>query len=244
MLQDLHSHTFYSYCGKDDPEEVIRNAIINGLDVVGISDHYHGIVHNHPEITYHSDGAKLRLHREAMQRYYHHIKSLADKYKNEIDVRCGVEITTLDGGFHLLPDGVDVSYFDYVLIENFQHPDTSVDNVLDFAKRCNCPVTGFAHNDLPAYCEMKGFDMKEFFTSMAENNIFWEMNVNRDSKHNYYEHPYVKSFFGNEKLIQLVKETGVKLSVGFDGHILEEYDVDRVKDACKRIEELGLPLIR
>ena len=27
MIQDLHSHTYYSYCGKDSPEAVIKNAI-------------------------------------------------------------------------------------------------------------------------------------------------------------------------------------------------------------------------
>ena len=31
MLQDLHSHTYYSYCGKDSPEDVIKNAIAKVL---------------------------------------------------------------------------------------------------------------------------------------------------------------------------------------------------------------------
>ena len=34
MIQDIHSHTYYSYCGKDSPESVIINAIEKGLDVV------------------------------------------------------------------------------------------------------------------------------------------------------------------------------------------------------------------
>ena len=29
MIQDLHSHTYYSFCGKDNPESII-NAAING----------------------------------------------------------------------------------------------------------------------------------------------------------------------------------------------------------------------
>ena len=44
MIQDIHSHTYYSYCGKDSPEDVIKNAIASGIDIVGISDHYYGIV--------------------------------------------------------------------------------------------------------------------------------------------------------------------------------------------------------
>jgi predicted metal-dependent phosphoesterase TrpH len=27
MIQDLHSHTYYSFCGKDDPTDVIEAAI-------------------------------------------------------------------------------------------------------------------------------------------------------------------------------------------------------------------------
>ena len=30
------------------------------------------------------------------------------------------------------------------------------------------------------------------------------------------------------------------MSVGFDGHGLEDYDAKRVTDACRRLEELGI----
>ena len=86
--------------------------------------------------------------------------------------------------------------------------------------------------------------MVGFFKKMADNNIFWEMNVNRDSIHSYIEHEYVKTFFNDEKLINAVKESGLTLSVGFDGHKIEDYDVSRVIDACKKLEELNIPLIK
>ena len=136
MIQDLHSHTYYSYCGKDSPEAVIKNAIDNGLDVVGISDHYHGIVMCKNGFNYRSQEDKVTMHNNALKRYYEHIKLLAEKYKDYIDVWCGVEITTLDLGYTLLPDGVDVSVFDYCLIENFQYDDTTVNNIFDFVARC------------------------------------------------------------------------------------------------------------
>ena len=43
MLQDLHSHTFYSFCGGDEPEAVVEAAIAGGLDMIGITDHNYGI---------------------------------------------------------------------------------------------------------------------------------------------------------------------------------------------------------
>ena len=38
MIQDLHSHTYYSFCGKDAPETVIEAAIDGGIELFGIDD--------------------------------------------------------------------------------------------------------------------------------------------------------------------------------------------------------------
>jgi len=243
MIQDLHSHTYYSYCGKDSPEAVIKNAIANKLDLVGISDHYHGVVMSKPNFVYESHETKVKMHNNALKRYYEHIKTLAEKYKDYIEVWCGVEITTLDLGYTLLPDGVDVSFFDYCLIENFQLPETTVENVLDFVSRCRCKRTGFAHMDLPAYISSKELDAEAFFNAMKQQNVFWEINVNYDSIHGFKEHQYAKDFFENDNLLELVKKSGVKVSVGFDGHILEDYDADRVINACRKLEQLSVSMI-
>lgn len=244
MIQDLHSHTYYSYCGKDSPEAVIQNSIDKGLDVIGISDHYHGVVMCKKGFAYENDEAKVVMHNNAIKRYYEHIKLLAEKYKDYIDVWCGVEITTLDLGYTLLPDGVDVSLFDYCLIENFQYKETTVDNIFDFSARCGCEKIGIAHMDLPAYITEKGLDMAEFFGEMAKRNIFWEINVNYDSIHNYTEHRYAKEFFDDEKLLDIIRRSGAKVSVGFDGHKLEDYDAERVIAANRKMEELSIPLIK
>ena len=244
MIQDLHSHTYYSYCGKDSPEAVIKNAIANGIELMGISDHYYGVVMNRPGVPYDSDEHRIITHNNALKRYFEHIKVLADKYKDYIEVWCGIEITTVDKGFTMLPDGVDVSMFDYCLIENFQLQESAIDDVLAFAVRCACKKTGLAHVDLLAYLISKGLDIDEFFGKMKKQNIFWELNVNCDSKHNYREHQYVKDFFENDALLDAVKKSGIKMSVGFDGHRLEDYDVNRVVTACKRLEALSIPMIK
>ena len=36
MIQDLHSHTYYSFCGADTPEQVVETAIAG--DIIGIYD--------------------------------------------------------------------------------------------------------------------------------------------------------------------------------------------------------------
>ncbi len=243
MIQDLHSHTYYSYCGKDSPEDVIKNAIDKGLDIVGISDHYYGIVMCRKEFMYESDEVKVAMHNNAIKRYYEHLKLLAEKYKGHIDVWCGIEITTLDLGYTLLPDGVDISMFDYCLIENFQFEETTVDNIFDFVARCGCKKTGFAHVDLPEYINAKGLDMELFFKKMAEQNVFWELNVNYDSIHGFKEHKYAIDFFDNDALLEIIRKNNVKVSVGFDGHRLEDYDVSRVMYANRKLAELHIPVI-
>lgn len=244
MLQDIHSHTYYSYCGKDSPEEIIKNAIASGLDLVGICDHYYGIVMAKPGFVYADHNERVTLHTNALTRYYEHIKALAHKYRDYIDVWCGVELTTLDYGYTMLPDGVDVSFFDYCLIEYFQMPETVVEDVFEYAARCKCKRTGLAHADLPAYILSKGYDMDEFFRRMHDDGIFWEMNVNLDSIHKYREHQYVKDFFENKAISDMVKKHGVTLSVGFDGHRVEEYDANRVISACRRLEEMSVDMIK
>ena len=243
MIQDLHSHTYYSYCGKDSPEAVIENAIKNGIELVGISDHYHGVVMCKPGFDYGNTEEKVKMHNNAIKRYFEHINLLKEKYKDYIEVWCGVEITTLDLGYTLLPDGVDVSVFDYCLIENIQIKETTVEDVFEFAKRINCKRTGLAHMDLPAYIASKGFELDAFFKKMAEHNIFWELNVNYDEIHGYKEHKYVKDFFKSSELIDAAKKNNLTLSIGFDGHNLRDYDDKRVKNACNKLKELNLNMI-
>ena len=43
MIQDLHSHTYYSFCGADTPEAVVETAIAGGIELLGITDHSHGV---------------------------------------------------------------------------------------------------------------------------------------------------------------------------------------------------------
>ena len=77
---------------------------------------------------------------------------------------------------------------------------------------------------------------------MAEAGIFWEMNVTYDSTHHYIEHPYMLEFFRNEEQQAIIRESGVRLSVGFDGHKVEDYRPDRVADFCRRITAMGIKL--
>lgn len=92
---DLHMHT--TYCdGKNSPEEMILSAIDKGLKTVGISGHsFTGI------------DDVFGMSKENMQKYYDEIQLLKIKYKDKINVLCGIEQDSF-AGFPALN-------FDYVI---------------------------------------------------------------------------------------------------------------------------------
>ena len=246
MKQDLHSHTYYSFCGTDKPETLVEAAIEGGIELFGISDHAHGVGHGRKEVYYAAqDGVTFADYGRTLERYYDHICLLKEKYADRIKVLSGIEINTQKSiPRAALPAGVDVSFFDYCLVEQLDYEDSLTEgDIFSFAKRCGCKLCGIAHTDLFSHIARLGADPLDYFKRMAEEHIFWEMNVSYDKTHNYREHTYVNRFLTDEKQQEIVRESGVLLSVGFDGHHVEEYRPDRVADCCNSLKALGLPLV-
>ena len=245
MIQDLHSHTYYSFCGKDNPEEIVQAAIRGGIELFGITDHAHGVGHGRKAVyKAAADGVSFRDYERALIRYFDHMDLIRQKYKDQISILRGIELNT-QGNYPnaALPEGVDISFFDYCLIENLDYPESITGgDLFSFAKRCECPVKGVAHTDLFAHILARGEDPLAYFKRMAEENIFWEMNVTYDSIHKYREHPYVLEFFRNEAQQEIVRKSGVKVSIGFDGHRVEDYHPVRVAYFCHELEALGIPM--
>ena len=243
MIQDLHAHTYYSFCSKDKPEKVIETAILGGIQQFGISDHNYGIGCARKEFCW-DQGAKLDAdYGDTLVRYYDHMNLLRDKYAKKIKILCGIEICTLKSkDSYALPHSADVSFFDFALIENLDHP-MSITNgdLFSYAKRCKCPV-GVAHTDMFQFIESRGEDPYRYFRDMAQQGIFWEINVNYDSLHSFKNYDYATEFFKNKQQQEIVKRSGVRLSVGFDGHICSEYKAQRVHTACKLIKDMGIHL--
>ena len=245
MIQDLHSHTYYSFCGKDSPSAIVEAAINGGIELFGICDHTYGVGFGEWS-AYEApiDMVPNRYDPLALRRYYEHISSLKEKYSADIRILCGIEVATDSSRIKApLPDDADVSFFDYCLIESLARDDsTTKGDLFAYAKRCGCASVGIAHTDMFSFISSLGEDPYRYFKRMAEADIFWEMNVSYDSIHGYREHKYMLEFFKNEEQQAIVRESGVRLSVGFDGHRVEDYLPMRVADYCKRITSLGIKL--
>jgi len=246
MKQDLHSHTYYSFCGADRPEAIVEAAITGGIELFGICDHAYGVGHGRLAVYQAAErGKDFADYGRTLERYYDHISLLKGKYAGRIKVLSGIEINTQRNlPQAALPDGADVSFFDYCLIENLDDANSITGgDIFSFAKRCGCQACGIAHTDLFAHIERLGADPLDYFQRMAEEHIFWEMNVSYDQIHNYREHAYVKRFLVDEAQQEIVRKSGARLSVGFDGHRVGDYRPDRVVDCCNTLQTLGLPLV-
>ncbi len=235
MIQDLHSHTYYSHCGKDDPRVMIEAAIAGGIELFGFSDHNYGIAAKRPnEFRKGQEG-------DCYRDYFDYITQLKEEYKHRITILRGIEVRVWKNGQEL-PDDADVSYYDYAFIECLDFPETVAnDDLFGYAKRLGCPC-GLAHTDMFQYIESIGEDPETYFRKMAEADIFWELNVNYDSIHGWREHEYVTRFFADKKQQDIIRRSGVKLSIGFDGHNVEDYLPERIRNFCARLERLGLPM--
>ncbi|MBO7214960.1 MAG: PHP domain-containing protein [Clostridia bacterium] len=244
IIQDLHAHTYYSFCCKDKPEKVVETAIAGGIQMLGFCDHSYGVGCARTEFCY-DKGTNLSAdYGLTLQRYYDHMSAVRDKYRNRIKILCGIEVSTLiSNDSYALPDGADVSMFDFALVENLDQigRSTARGDIFSFAKRLKCPV-GIAHTDMFRFIDRLGEDPLKYFKKMAEAGIFWEINVNFDSLHQFKTHDYVTEFFKNKRQQEIIKQSGVRLSVGFDGHNVREYKAPRVKNACNMLKNMGIRL--
>ncbi len=78
-LQDLHTHT--TYCdGKNTPEEMVQAAIAKGMKRIGFSGHS-------PSPC----GEDYAMKPEEIATYIAQVRALAEKYKDGIEVLCGIE---------------------------------------------------------------------------------------------------------------------------------------------------------
>ena len=232
MIHDIHSHTYYSFCGRDDPHLTVDAAIAAGIECFGICDHNYGITR---------DGNPGQI-----DEYLEFLDRIKDEYKDRIKLVRGIEICTLDR--HRLLDGADISHFDYCLIENLDSDESIIrpdergeSGIFEYAKFLGCPKVGIAHTNLFAFINRLGADPYEFCSRLAQSGVFWEMNMNYDSIHSYREHRYVKDFAASEYQQDIIRRSGLQIAVGFDGHKVEDYRPDRVIGMCRLLEEKDIP---
>lgn len=167
---------------------------------------------------------------ENLPMYYRHIRHCQLKYADKIRVLCGLEIGTRPAPPESLPRATEL--FDYVLFESLDD-ERAMDfyEFLEWRRLFKCKV-GLAHTDIFKLGERYGMDIIKI---MRDNDIFWELNTSG----NYI---YYYDFLTNEKKQQLIKESGIPVSIGSDTHAVVEYRKKQVRRANELLQKLGIPL--
>jgi histidinol phosphatase-like PHP family hydrolase len=167
MIQDLHSHTYYSFCGKDSPETIINAAINGGIELFGICDHNHGVgFGSYDAFTAPIEAVPHKYGKFAYQKYFEHLTLLKEKYADKITLLRGIEITAhLDIPKIAPPDDADFSIFDYCMVENPNLENSVIKrDLFTYAEGLGCKNVGVAHTDMFGFIE-------EGFNNFLKTNI-------------------------------------------------------------------------
>lgn len=213
MLQDLHNHTYFSYDGSDSPEMLAENAILCGIDTVGICDHQF------------TEGFSL-------DEYVRKLRTVKDRYQGVCDVKIGLEIGTRPSPDNLLARSAS-KVLDYCLFESLDS-ERAMDlyEFLEWRRLFTCPV-GLAHTDIFALSKRYGIDMLKV---LKDNDIFWEINTSG----NYV---YYYDFISNPEKQKAVSDSGIMLSIGSDTHRITDLSKAKLVSANELAKSLGNRII-
>ena len=210
---DMHNHTTWSD-GAHGVDKIVKNAIKNGVAIVGISDHF-----NTTMCQSVSDSN--------FKQYLESLEEIKHKYKNKIEVLAGIEISMSKKWCQVdkLPYDT-INMLDYVL---FEHVDLFSDSVTlkeinKYTSKVTCKK-GLTHTSLFSLGEMYGMD--NVIKTLKDNDLFWELNVNPNSE----DFNYIIRNKNNDLVTELfnkLKEGGIKITVGSDTHSVYSYDIDRL----------------
>lgn len=161
--QNLHTHTTYAD-GKDTPEKLILEAIKRGFSSLGFSEHSYMSFSDYP----------YQMTIEEMVNYKAEIKALKEKYRESIDIFCGLEyefyssvptdeLDYIIGSVHYLEIGGKILGFDRGLSETLEYLNTNFSgDGLSFAEKYFETVSR-----LPSRGK---FDVIGHFDLLAKNN--------------------------------------------------------------------------
>lgn len=213
-LTDWHNHTLWSD-GIHTPKVIIENAIKNGVESIGISDHFATSKCNSIPVS-------------KLDRYIKGIDKLKNFYDNKINILTGVEVCTSSIWCNMkLLDKKVLNKLDYVLFEYVESFSDSfnLEDLKEYRKDLSCKV-GLAHTN--PFILMKKYDLEYIAKFLSEENIFWEINVNEG--YEYFDE-IVENFDCEEvkRLFNIFKKHGVEITVGSDTHSLQWYNIERLK---------------
>lgn len=233
MYANFHTHTYLCGHAVGEPEEYVKTAIKNGLEILGFSDH----------VPYPFDGGyrnPIRMEVSETQIYVNMLNELKEKYKEKIKIYIGYEAEYYPKYFDKMID--NIKGCDYIILgqhalynekegiwSRYETNDKAlltqyVDQVCEAADTDR--FTYIAHPDLSGFTGDEDFyreEMTRLCMHMKKRNLPLEINLLGLSEKRHYP---------NDVFWQLAAACGNKAILGCDAH-----DPEAVGN--KKIEILG-----
>lgn len=109
MKANYHTHTYYCHHAINTPREYVENAINNGLEILGFSDH-------NPCPFTNGFTSDYRINLESTKSYIDEIKSLRDEFKYKIKILIGYETEYYPAEFETTMNFIRQFECDYMIL--------------------------------------------------------------------------------------------------------------------------------
>lgn len=245
-MYNFHNHTYRCGHATGTDEEYVLEAIKNGYEVMGFSDHA-------PYLFPKSHHSGYRIQLDKAQDYANSIKALKEKYKSVIDIKLGYELEYFPALWDEEIEYLKGFEYDYLILgqhytdneyEPFAHySGHETDSVAVLDKYISQVIIGaktgyftyIAHPDLINFTGDKEVylkKMKNMIETLKELDIPLEFNFLGYTSHRNYPNPDVW---------KIIAEVGNRVVIGLDAHKPEVYsDKENLKKAHEYLNDLGI----
>ena len=248
MTYNYHTHTFRCHHASGTPEEYILRAITGGIKRMGFSDHI--------PLRF-SDGfeSKFRVCVDEGKAYCQEIKALAEKYRDQIEIKVGFEMEYYPALFdEMLKNALEYGAEYLILGQHFYAPEnlggqhtTKADENAEHLQEYVATViegmekgvfTYIAHPDVFNFigdAELYRRQMRKLCIAARERNVPLEINFLGIRQGRGYPDPVFWQIAGEEK---------APVTFGFDAHEAESaFDAVSLEKAEEMVKKYNLNYI-
>lgn len=254
MIYNYHTHTTRCHHAVDSDEEYIQSAIKAGIKYLGFSDHAPVVFAGGSGFHYHMDV-------EDGEEYVKSIRTLADKYRDQIHVSVGFEIEFYPSYFDKMLELARSFGADYLILgqhfigdeypdgigsrgytENPDHLKEYVSNVIKGIK--SDVFTYVAHPDIINFGgdeELYRSEMTRLCQVAKKCDVPLEINLHGIKNDRFYP---------SDRFFAIAGEVGAPVTFGMDAHdaaaLLDKDQVRRAADMVKRhkLNYVGMPRLK
>jgi histidinol-phosphatase (PHP family) len=247
MTENYHTHTSRCHHATGTDEDYVQSAIAAGLTVLGFSDHTPFFF---PGDYY----STFRMYPDQLQDYAKSILALKEKYRDQIEIRLGLEVEYYPDRMADLLTLIEPYNIEYMILgQHFcgneldsPYNGTATDSEAHLKRYCNQLIAAMdtklfsyvAHPDLVNFTgdqEIYDYHIRSLLMAAKERDIPMEINLLgvRGQRH-----------YPNRQFWRIAGEVKCPVVIGSDAHRPEDVtDSDSEAIAMEMVEEYGLSLL-